>query len=383
MSPVFEMLENEIPNFVKECISKIKASGLQNPKEEKVFREIFPQCVPFVHWQESELMIQFISTVGRKIIKAFDLTSEISLLWGDEGIKTMFMKGLNPAASEYIFTTFDLIASDISSRKTQEITGLELGCGAGWSTLISWNRLSELGLKKITLYTVDNSPYAIASTLLLLENFGIPYKLVPEGTDLINGNSDFNGVVVSLCGFDDILDRLKGKELDFAYSNHGTAYLSQREHKKIIEKLSVLLRKGSPFVTDSLNPEIKFRLDRMSVFLRVLRGGNVKSEPGKGFVITIEGEIRYVTQLLRVAERRFMDWLHYLMFNDFNGFRWYIKALARSEKSQQELYLSVGVPSSSLKDSENLVKGLTLEKVNEQALKALPPFVETALLRKH
>lgn len=368
---------SHLSNINSTFIDGLKKDQESEGKFKDVFYSIYDATIPYIPFRHIVALEKSILKTTLKILEHFNLSSEVNPLWGIEGIRAMFLKGANPATAEYISVTVNVLEDEI--KKTQGLDTLsviEFGTGAGWATLILWNMLQD---KNATLYTVDNSPYAIASTTLLLDYFSVPYVIV-KGKDL-KSVSGFKGVVIHFNDFVEAIEFYKDDFLDAAYSNHGTSYLSKEEHKEFIQMLSKKMKTGASFVTDSLNPQMRLSLNKLNIIWRVIKGGNVENPPKEKFASTQKGNIEVITSLYDMPALRFMDLLHYYLFHSFSIFKGYMNTVKESEKTQQELYEKIGTPSA-MYYSNDIHTNLQAQDIPEKAKSGLPVFVQTAWLRK-
>lgn len=370
--------KNELSNLNKSFIADLRKRSTPREKYKNIFESIFREEIPYIPFQHIIKLNENILPTTLKILEHYNLDTEVNPLWGIEGIQSMFLKGVNPATAEYIAATIQIFKESLPKPLTKHISVIEFGSGAGWATLIMWVMFKSLG--NATTYTVDTSPYALASTTLLLDYFDVPYVIIKgEIPDHIRS---FRGVVLQFEDFSDALLYHGSNSLTGAYSNHGTSYLSEKEHALFINRLYDKLSSSGIFVTDSLNPNMRLSLNKLDIMIHVLKGQNVKNLTGKKSVVKKKGPLSIVTNLYDKPALKFMDLLHYHLFHNLKLFLGYMKTVGESEKTQRALYEKIGTPSESYYKSSQIRAHFTTEPIQEKQTIDLPVFVQTALLRK-
>lgn len=360
-------------------------------REEDIFHAVYSEVDGVTHVPVKVLTYcvqEFRRRAIEEIIPGFKWEMSPDTVWDLAGIEAMILKGANIASMEYTRSTVDIVLASIEEPESRHIVGVELGCGAGWSTAILYEALRGKYGNGVTLFTIDSSPFAVAATTVLLEYFGVNYKVV-RGV-LENADREFNGVIIQLEDFEQGVGRHDTVTLDFAYSNHGTAYLDREQHTAVGKALNDRLRSGASFITDSLDPRARLALSKPAVFGRFVTGGNVirGRERGMGHNVRTHGDVQEVTWLGGEAERRFMDFMHKLLIRCAGSlfsrreFFQYVRILRVSEKAQQRLFTQIKTPSAAL--VRDGISGTNFEVVPaaDTLTAKLPPFIQTARLRK-
>lgn len=352
--------------------------ALRTETEETVFGQVYAETdIPYVALARLQTNIARLDSRAEAIIQQTRFGGEVGNVWDRHGIEGMMLKGVNPAAAEYVGATVGQVVDSIGSTDGR-VVGVEFGCGAGYSTLVLYQRLVEkIGSENVTVCTIDNSPYAVAATTMLLELFNIPYRVVSG--EIPDGLRDFNGIVIQLDDFEVGIRQHDQDTLAFAYSNHGTAYLPPDQHAGLLDELVRRLKPGASFITDSLDPSMRMELSKPGLIGRFITGGN-RARQSVYRLKDREG-YRAVTWLGGEAERRFMDLMHLLLRRMLRqrSFVGYMRALSASERTQRELFQQVKTPSGSFSQG-GYTAGLQI--VAQSKPKILPPFVQTARLVK-
>jgi len=364
----------------KEMIRKLKQDFSVDAKNKDAFYKIYGNKIPFIPFRHIIELNNSILSATLGILDKYNLSSEVNPLWGIEGIQSMFLKGVNPATAEYIATTVKLLDQTLKAQSAQapSLRVVEFGTGAGWATLILWSSLQKYG--NVTLFTVDNSPYAIASTTLLLDYFDIPYIIIKG--EIPDQAQQFKGVVLQFDDFADALSYHAPRSLNAAYSNHGTTYLSAKEHSVFIEKLYDVLVPKAAFVTDSLNPQMRLSLNRADILVHVAQGNNASRTLAVKAKTKEKGALTIITSLYDKPALRFMDLLHFYLFHSIKTFFGYMRTVSESEKAQRSLYERIGIHSKTYYNDEKIRGRFDAEPVSEEQITELPVFVQTAMLRK-
>lgn len=282
-------------------------------------------------------------------------------VWDLEIIVSMLEKGYNPASLWSAVLSAVLCVESLGAWQTSRdrLDVLELGCGAGWSTLILYNLLLQYFGDRFALHSADNSPYAIACTSRMLSQFHIPYRIVEDGGTFMGKTSEDREnrptVILWAQDFASVLDQHDAESICSVYSNHGTAYLEPPKHGAVLEKIHRVLVSSGTFVTDSLDPNTSLSLSKRFVIGSILRGNN-RERFGRFSV-----DQRYVFEagsdgikMLRIMRDEsaagFLDWLNYLLYNGHIGtFRKYLGVLQRSVDSQRKMRELVRVSSNDLR----------------------------------
>jgi hypothetical protein len=107
---------------------------------------------------------------------------EVIKRWDEKEMDRMFGKGLNPTS---LITSLDSAKWFVENLKNKGGVILELGPGAGWSTVMLFNSLKQENPEGNThLVSVDMSAHAIAASQTLLEYSNIPYITLSSPTEL-------------------------------------------------------------------------------------------------------------------------------------------------------------------------------------------------------
>jgi hypothetical protein len=120
------------------------------------------------------------------------------------------------------------------------------------------------------------SPHAIATTRALLEYYGVPYILVLNNTQrkelarLMKAGELESCIMLNLGRYDDILEEYPNDYFHGIYSTHGSAYLSEKEYKKIFKIFSKKGKDDSIFIADSLNPQYTNKLSSSFLLFQML-----------------------------------------------------------------------------------------------------------------
>ncbi len=202
---------------------------------------------------------------------------EIVKRWDEKEMDRMFGKGLNPTS---LITSLDSAKWFEKNLKNKEGIVLELGPGAGWSTVMLFNALEQENQEEKThLVSVDMSAHAIAASQTLLEYSNIPYITLssPKELDSLSKwlrdtqeGKDFSGVILILDKFENVISSVPDSFFSGVYSSHGASYLSELEYKKILDLLQNKLEPSGIFISDSLNPLYTNQLNKLLTISQML-----------------------------------------------------------------------------------------------------------------
>jgi len=168
-------------------------------KDRIKFYSIFPEDIPYFSYKQVKDILQNIPTESSKYIDKYNIKTYTFSLWNIEGVRGLFLKGLNPSTSMYILASLNLLEASLKTLdKRNRIIGIEYGTGAGWATVMLWKKINKL-FPKLTIYSIDSSPYAVATTKLMLDLQKIPNIVIKEKE--LEQNADFNGVVLFINDF--------------------------------------------------------------------------------------------------------------------------------------------------------------------------------------
>ncbi|MBN1373854.1 class I SAM-dependent methyltransferase [Candidatus Dojkabacteria bacterium] len=357
-------------------------------KLKEVFDRIYAGTnVPFLEPEVYSGILDKIDGKTTEIASKLNITISEEESWDLELLKGLLRKGMNPVALEpNLISTALLVEEGLKSFPGKEhFKILELGFGAGWSTIGLWNHLKSTLGSSFTLYSCDKSVYAAGTTVLMLEYFKIPYKFA-ERNEL--GEDEFNGVVIVVDNFENTVQRFKNNTLHAAYSNHGVAYLSITDYVGLLIALYEKVKKGGSVISDSLNPDLIINLNQNKIKMRVLLGGNVRKLNRNPELVGVTIMNGYVTDAYDYSAARFLDFMHYLFFRNQRMFKLYMDAISSSEESQKLLREWVKVPSSDfyvlLKYNSKLIPFKTVEIPSVFAKKYVRehPYVEAVWFKK-
>jgi hypothetical protein len=366
-----------------EIIQPLQA--IRNNKQHETLSTAFNQIcgngIPFLAPQDYDEIQSAIPTVASQIsgINTTDTRWDLGI------IENMLEKGYNPTALEPTCISANLCVSSIKSLpiNNQKISIIELGTGAGWSTLILYNILRH-NFDNFVIHAIDESSYSISCTSKMLEHFGIPYQIIANG-ESVYSTSESRKVILYADNFISSLSQFDAKSIHAIYSNHGTAYMDSVKHADMLKIAQSILISNGIFVTDSLDPQIFMDLSKFFIISSILTGKN------KTKFSLIPNEERYLykesndgTKILRVmrdeSAANFLDWLSYLVYSGrLSIFMKYLSALRRSVSSQQIIREWVKVPSKNLhiQVSESVLAGWQSEILSPDIQ---VPYVQTVKL---
>lgn len=346
----------------------------------RAFNQIFGNGIPFLAPKD----YANISKTFPQLAGQIDGNTRVE--WGFSLIESMLKKGYNPAALTPTLVSSKLCVDSAKyiSNGSRPINVIELGTGAGWSTLILYNSLRNQ-FDNFVMHAIDKSPYAIACTAKMFEHFEIPYQVELSDNNL-RCISKKSRVILYKKDFIPAVKKFDNNSIHAVYSNHGSAYLTSSEHTKLLEAIRLSLIYNGSFVADSLAPKISVNLSKKFVISSILLGKNRKrfSEipAEKRFLYESGSNGDRVLRIMRdKAAANFFDWLNYLFYRGhIDIFIKYISALSRSVKTQQEMKDWVKMPSEDLLNKANQSKllGWTAKDSGYQQA----PYVQTVKLIK-
>jgi hypothetical protein len=354
----------------------------------KAFDEICGSEIPFLLPQNFNDVISEIPTLAEELEALIGSQSSGGRNgWNLELIVSMLKKGYNLAALAPTLVSARLCAESLPAGNTDNKI-IELGCGAGWSTLILYNILNGY-FDRFTIVTIDESVYAISCTAQLFERFRVPYCIVKDDKILLDKSKNHGRPPVTL-RIDDFISGLRShsKETVHAiYSNHGTAYLSPEKHSEMLAVAhSVLLPKGA-FISDSLTPQILLDLSKLFVIFSILIGNNRERfskipHQYRYRFYDDPGSVRVLRAVKNEATARFLDWLSFLLYTKQWGvLKEYLSGLRQSVQSQRKLREWVRVPSSHLHSQSSVIDKNTWQS-SDLLFDVQVPYIETVRLVK-
>jgi hypothetical protein len=341
-----------------EIVQPLQAIHLSKQDETlaKVFNKICGNGIPFLAPHEFDEILAEIPIVANQIEDSIG-GEKVNTTWGLNLIEDMLEKGYNPAALSSTLASANLCIDSLKSLSIteQQISIVELGTGAGWSTLILYNLLHH-HFSSFVLCAIDESPYAIGCTAKMLVHFGIPYQIIAKGKIVQDSsvNPKMPKVILHVQDFISALEQLEKKSVYAVYSNHGTAYLDSAKHAEMLTIVHLVLIPNGVFIADSLDPQISMNLSKKFVISSIFMARN-KERFGR---IPVDKQYQYCKgdnglKILRVmrdeSAANFLDWLSYLLYSGQIGvFKKYLSALRRSVNTQQKIREWVQIPSNKL-----------------------------------
>lgn len=263
------------------------AESKQHKKLEEEYHRISPQLLPFFDVLDQKKFIEQTKTNFRELTDRYHIP--IVERWNEEEIINMFGKGLNPTSLITSLQSVEWFKENLPFSDEEKCI-LDLGTGAGWSTVMLFNSLRESGEGRTIQYSIDMSPHAIAATETLLCYSGIPYITISDGNELLfiknwlhtsEVGKNFNGVILVLDEFGKAMDKFEDNSISGIYSGHGTAYLSKNEYKNFLHKSTRILSKDGIFIADSLNPLYTNKLDPLFTLSQMLFPDRMKKRLDK------------------------------------------------------------------------------------------------------
>lgn len=202
---------------------------------------------------------------------------EVVKRWDEKEMDRNFGKGLNPTS---LITSLDSAKWFEKNLKNKGGIVLELGPGAGWSTVMLFNAMKqENPEEKTQLVSVDMSAHAVATSQTLLEYSNIPYITLSSPDELSSlskwlkdseEGKDFSGVILVLDKFENVISSVPDSFFSGVYSSHGASYLSEMEYEKILDLLQYKLEPSGIFISDSLNPLYTNQLNKLLTISQIL-----------------------------------------------------------------------------------------------------------------
>ncbi|MFA7143584.1 MAG: hypothetical protein WC175_06425 [Candidatus Dojkabacteria bacterium] len=203
--------------------------------------------------------------------------AETSDKWNETEINYMFGKGFNPTSLVTSAESSEWFSGKLNLDKDEPIMVSELGCGAGWSTIMLFHSLEKIAEgRKQYINSIDMSPHAIATTQALLEYYNIPYIVIANDeqreqlSQLIRRGEIDSSVLLNLGGYKEVLEKYPDDYFNGIYSTHGSAYLSENEYEDVFNLISKKGKNDAIFVADSLNPMYTNRLSAPMTLLQMI-----------------------------------------------------------------------------------------------------------------
>ena len=333
--------------------SSLNAAQMNNQERAlaQVFHRLCGSNLPFLPPRHFYAILNALPERTQQFTSSLSLTS-----WNDILIRMLLSKGLNPVSLQPAVVSARWCVEALNSIPFQGVSPsvIELGTGAGWSTLLLYHALRQQYGEHFSYFAVDASPYALAATSLLLEQFGVPYQIAESGRSFKTSPSSCS---VVLCR-QDFVSALRSKESDAftaIYSNHGIAYVSPGEQKELLGEAYRVLQRDGMLISDSLNPQVKLELDQRFVFFSILRGRNLTHMPARHLrykqpcIYEIRGKMKIIRALYDEITAGFLDWIHYLIFRGkWKMLKQALRGIRASETSQQILRQRVVLTASRL-----------------------------------
>ncbi len=363
----------------------------------QVFHRYFGAGIPFLPPRELDRVRSEIPAVAARLMRSLDPSrtsaGQEEQTWTMEAIIALLEKGYNPVPLWSAFLSASLCVAGLEGLSGRgDLQVLELGCGAGWSTLILYNLLRQFAGERFVLHSVDSSPYAIASTSRMLSHFHIPYRIVVNGEEVVSegaqAGADWPTVTLRMQPFTSALDRYNADSIGAAYSNHATAYLEPSAYRTVIEKLYRVLIPGGTFTGESLDPDFSLRPGKLFVLGAVLRGRNrerfSRFPPEQRYEFKAgEGGYKIIRVMRDEPSAAFLDWLHYLLYHGHLGILGkYFGVLQRSVGAQRKMRSWVRVPSRDLRSMIEEAGPQRWQVVSSPIDALLPPYIHTLQIRK-
>lgn len=254
----------------------------QHKKLEEEYHKISPKLLPFFDVLDQDKFTEQTKVNFDELNKRYNIN--VVQRWNESEIDKMFGKGLNPTSLITSLESAEWFEKNLPQSENPVV--LEMGTGAGWSTVMLYNTLRESKPNgKIRQFSVDMSAHSIAATETLLNYSGIPYITVSDGEELgqiqqwLENNEsgkNFSGVILILEKFNDVVGKFQDASIDGIYSSHGTAYLSRNEYIDLLKKSERILRNNGLFVSDSLNPLYTNKLDTIFTLRQIINPDGMK-----------------------------------------------------------------------------------------------------------
>jgi hypothetical protein len=340
--------------------------------------------IPYLAPQDYDKILAEIPDIANKI----NNKENINIEWDLNLIESMLEKGYNPVALHPTLVSVNWCINSLKSLATeqQQIHIVELGTGAGWSTLILYNFLQH-EFDDFVLHAIDESPYAIGCTAKMLEHFGITYQIIENGKTTTDTPVENAKIILYVNDFVSGTSLFEQESVQAVYSNHGTTYLEFDEHSKMLKNIQTILISKGVFISDSLDPQTSINLDRLFVVGSVFRGKNKerfsKIPSEKHFLYANnKDEVKIITAMRDESAANFLDWLSYLFYSGkISVFMKYLSALRKSVKSQQVIREWVKV------SSKDLYVHINSSKASNWLSECVPPntqvpYVQTVKLIK-
>ncbi|MBD3329193.1 methyltransferase domain-containing protein [Candidatus Dojkabacteria bacterium] len=306
---------------------------------ESKFRALFKESnIPYFPIKLFDSFYFRVADISRDIAREFQMKDDPNEKWNYNLIRNLISKGFNPAALGTIVTSTKILVEEGLKKVSplQDVTILELGCGAGWSTVILNKYLSDYYGNKYKVITVDKSIHSISCAAQLLSFYNIPFCVVNEVDKSLFEDQRYQ-VILCLSDYQDIISQVPSRALSGLYSSHGITYLPYSSQLDLLRKAKRTLCKSASIIIDSLTSDLVLGLDQGTVVRNVIFGGNyrrIQRNPKLAGTYILNGSI---TKMQGVLSSKFLDFLHYLLFRYPKVFQSYLNELNRSVESQKLL----------------------------------------------
>jgi hypothetical protein len=304
------------------------------------FEELFPKAkntdtypcdVPFISPAVIKDIIRNLNSEITNIKSLLMLNDKIIIEndWDITLMNKLLLKGINSVS---IHPSVLSIREGLKAVKDKANFFMELGCGAGWSTLIFATELMRNNFDNFSLISVDNSIPALATTKLLLQSFGLDVTV--EDFSSINNfqiNKKRGSIKLVYGNFADIFSKID-KSPALVWSNFGVSYLNYQQFNELEVAVRNNLEEGDILLMDALSSEYLMRLDKAEILRRVIRGNNRKY-----FIEQEDKIIERKGKKIFSASNNYIsacmyDFLHYLLFSHPFTFIFYIRAISMGSK---------------------------------------------------
>lgn len=235
-------------------------------------------------------------------------------VWDAKFVYGGLFKGANPVALEGTKVVGKQLADDVTIGETDfsstnPVEILELGCGAGWSTLLMIDQLIRAGVpvEAIKVTAVDNSPFAICTTAALLKQFGIECSF---------GDDESTKTVHFVQSNFEKFQPDKAVTYKAILSDHGIVYSTSVEN--ITKRLLPCLVKGGRMYITSLNEFWKKLSTIFGKAIEIPFLPKMRGSKGEHYYL-YQGDRRKIIAMNDKATGNFFNFLKLLLKNKVEG----------------------------------------------------------------
>ncbi|HQF37316.1 MAG TPA: class I SAM-dependent methyltransferase [Candidatus Dojkabacteria bacterium] len=294
-----------------------------------------------------------------KVAKALKLNGKDDGKWEVGSMIAILAKSLTVESNRFETWVAKRIVQEARGKESMLMCDLCSGTGATSSMLYFESK--KAGIKNVQIDAVDKSVESLSMAYLVFRTQGIPCILLDDNKKIREIPYNFDGIVLIFSDAQKYMDCIDEEiKYDNVVSSNGISYFPREAHDKVLIDTKKHLKGDSGVYIVSPHRHLPVEVDKLFLMKQILKS---KGNTGEEYLKRIrDGEPEYkisidknknpkVTKLMSVEAGRSIDFINYLLKNNFPAFLGYIRGVMKSMDVVKGVIKELHSPVEEIKDS--------------------------------